>query len=72
MEDLEEIGNLFNELNKIEILSITKKNIDLDDVEIDNLSKLQCFELAKITSKIRASFKILNENNFANDECILF
>ena len=25
-------ANLFNELNKIEILSITKKNIDLDDV----------------------------------------
>ena len=42
-------GNLINELNKIEILSITKKNIDIEDVsKLTNLSEnYSVFELAE-------------------------
>ena len=68
-------ANLFNELNKIEILSITKKNIDLDDVlKLTNLSEnYSVFELVEnyLAKNKRQVSKILNENNFANDECIL-
>ena len=68
-------ANLFNELNKIEILSITKKNIDLDDVlKLTNLSEnYSVFELVEnyLAKNERQVSKILNENNFANDECIL-
>ena len=68
-------ANLFNELNKIEILSITKKNIDLDDVlTLTNLSEnYSVFDLVEnyLTKNKRQVSKILNENNFANDECIL-
>tara|TARA_B100000579_G_scaffold146267_1_gene118665 strand:- start:242 stop:1219 length:978 start_codon:yes stop_codon:yes gene_type:complete len=68
-------GNLINELNKIEILSITKKNIDMDDVlKLTNLSEnYSAFELAEnyLAKNKKKVSKILNENNFANDECIL-
>ena len=68
-------ANLFNELNKIEILSITKKNIDLDDVlKLTNLSEnYSVFELVEnyLAKNERQVSKILNENNFANEECIL-
>ena len=68
-------ANLFNELNKIEILSITKKNIDLDDIlKLTNLSEnYSVFELVEnyLAKNKRQVSKILNENNFANDECIL-
>ena len=68
-------ANLFNELNKIEILSITKKNIDLDDVlKLTNLSEnYTVFELVEnyLAKNKKQVSKILNENNFANDECIL-
>ena len=68
-------ANLFNELNKIEILSITKKNIDLDDVlKLTNLSEnYSVFELVEnyLAKNKKQVSKILNENNFANDECIL-
>ena len=68
-------ANLFNELNKIEILSITKKNIDLDDVlKLTNLSEnYSVFELVEnyLAKNKRQVSKILNENNFANEECIL-
>ena len=68
-------ANLFNELNKIEILSITKKNIYLDDVlKLTNLSEnYSVFELVEnyLAKNKRQVSKILNENNFANDECIL-
>ncbi len=68
-------GNLINELNKIENLSITKKNIDLDDVLIlTNLSEnYNVFELAEnyLAKNKKQVSKILNENNFANEECIL-
>ena len=67
--------NLFNELNKIEILSITKKNINLNDVlKLTNLSEnYSVFELVEnyLAKNKRQVSKILNENNFANDECIL-
>ena len=67
-------ANLFNELNKIEILSITKKNIELDDVlKLTNLSEnYSVFELVEnyLAKNKRQVSKILNENNFANDECI--
>ena len=68
-------GNLINELNKIENLSITKKNIDLEDVfKLTNLSEnYSVFELAEsyLAKNKKKVSKILNENNFANDECIL-
>ena len=68
-------ANLFNELNKIEILSITKKNIELEDVlKLTNLSEnYSVFELVEnyLAKNKRQVSKILNENNFANDECIL-
>ena len=68
-------ANLFNELNKIEILSITKKNIDLDDIlKLTNLSEnYSVFELVEnyLAKNKRQVSKILNENNFANEECIL-
>mgnify|MGYP001434683650 FL=1 len=68
-------GNLVNELNKIENLSITKKNIDIDDVlKLTNLSEnYSVFELAEnyLAKNKRQVSKILNENNFANDECVL-
>ena len=68
-------GNLINELNKIENLSITKKNIDLEDVfKLTNLSEnYSVFELAEsyLAKNKKQVSKILNENNFASDECIL-
>tara|TARA_B100002051_G_scaffold99552_1_gene94947 strand:+ start:1486 stop:2463 length:978 start_codon:yes stop_codon:yes gene_type:complete len=68
-------GNLINELNKIDNLSITKKNIDIDDIfKLTNLSEnYSVFELAEnyLAKNKKQVSKILNENNFANDECIL-
>ena len=68
-------SNLKNELEKIEALSITKKNISTDDiVQLSNLSEnYNIFELvdnylAKNQKKVS---KIINENNFVNDDCIL-
>ena len=68
-------GNLDNELNKIENLSITKKNIDIEDIlKLTNLSEnYSVFELAEnyLAKNKKQVSKILNENNFANEECIL-
>ena len=68
-------GNLINELNKIENLSITKKNIYIEDVfALTNLSEnYSVFELAEnyLAKNKKQVSKILNENNFANDDCIL-
>jgi len=68
-------GNLINELNKIENLSITKKNIKIEYIlKLTNLSEnytvseLAESYLAKNKKKVS---KILNENNFANEECVL-
>ena len=68
-------GNLINELNKIENLLITKKNISLDDVmKLSNLYQdYSVFQLAEnyLAKNKKQVSKILNENNFANEECIL-
>ena len=68
-------GNLINELNKIENLSITKKNIEIEDIlKLTNLSEnYSVFELAEsyLAKNKKQVSKILNENNFANDECVL-
>jgi len=68
-------GNLINELNKIENLSITKKNIEIEDIlKLTNLSEnYSVFELAEsyLAKNKKQISKILNENNFANDECVL-
>jgi len=68
-------GNLINELNKIENLSITKKNIEIEDVlKLTNLSEnYSVFELAEsyLAKNKKQVSKILNENNFANEECVL-
>jgi DNA polymerase-3 subunit delta len=68
-------GNLKNELEKIEILSITKKNISSEDIlKLTNLSEnYNIFELvdnylAKNQKKVS---KIINENNFVNEDCML-
>jgi DNA polymerase-3 subunit delta len=68
-------GNLINELNKIENLSITKKSIKIEDIlKLTNLSEnYSVFELAEnyLAKNKKQVSKILNENNFANDECVL-
>tara|TARA_Y100000741_G_scaffold141596_1_gene106937 strand:+ start:4099 stop:5076 length:978 start_codon:yes stop_codon:yes gene_type:complete len=68
-------GNLVNELNKIENLSLTKKNIGIEDVlKLTNLSEnYSVFELAEnyLAKNKKQVSKILNENNFANEDCIL-
>ena len=68
-------GNLINELNKIENLSITQKNINIEDVlKLTNLSEnYSVFELVEsyLAKNKKQVSKILNENNYANDECVL-
>ena len=68
-------ANLINELTKIESLALTKKNIDMEDViKLSNLSEnYSIFELAEnyLAKNKRQVAKILNENNFGNEECIL-
>ena len=68
-------GNLINELNKIENLSISKKNINIEDIiKLTNLSEnYSVFELAEnyLSKNKKQVSKILNENNFVNEECIL-
>ena len=68
-------GNLNNELQKLEALSQTKKKITQEDIfNLTNLSEdYGIFELVDnylAKNKIKVS-KILNENNFVNDDCIL-
>ena len=67
--------NLKNELQKIENFSKNKKNITIKDiVKITNLSENYDFSelvdncLSKNNKKI---IKILNENNFSSEDCIL-
>ena len=67
--------NLKNELKKIENFSINKKNINIDDIlKITNLSENYDISdlvdscLSKNKNKI---IKILNENNFSSEDCIL-
>ncbi|MDA9751880.1 DNA polymerase III subunit delta [Candidatus Pelagibacter sp.] len=68
-------GNLNNELQKLETLSQTRKKITQEDIfNLTNLSEeYGIFELVDnylAKNKIKVS-KILNENNFVNDDCIL-
>ena len=71
----EDRQTLLNELSKIEILSKTRKNINSEDIykltnllENHSISSLVDNCLAKNKNKI---LKILNENNFSNEDCIL-
>ncbi len=68
-------GNLMNELNKLENLTITKKHINIDDVfKLTNLSEnYSVFELTEnyLAKNKKQVSKILNENNFANEDCVL-
>lgn len=68
-------SNLYNEIHKLEVLSLTRKKITNKDIfNITNLAEdYSIFELvdnylAKNKSKVS---KILNENNFLDDDCIL-
>ena len=68
-------GNLNNELQKLEALSLTRKKITQEDVfNLTNLSEdYGIFELVDnylAKNKVKVS-KILNENNFVNDDSIL-
>ncbi len=68
-------GNLKNELSKLKSLSLSNKNINLEDVQkLTNLAEnYTVFELsdnylAKNSKKVS---RILNENNYNSDDCIL-
>ncbi len=68
-------GNLNNELQKLESLSLKRKKISQEDVfNLTNLAEdYGIFELVDnylAKNKVKVS-KILNENNFVNDDCIL-
>ena len=68
-------GNLNNELQKLETLSLTRKKISQEDVfNLTNLAEdYGIFELVDnylAKNKVKVS-KILNENNFVNDDSIL-
>ena len=67
--------NLFNEIEKISSLLLSKKKITTEDIikltnlaENYSISELADNCLAKNTNKVN---KILNENKFSSDECIL-
>ena len=67
--------NLKNELEKIQSLSISKKNLDIKDIlKLSNLSENYLIGnlvdncLLKNKKKI---IQILNENNFSNEDCIV-
>ena len=66
---------LVNELEKIEQLSITKKNISLDDlIKLINLN--EDFSITELVDNCLAknqkkTFHIINENNFNNDDSMV-
>jgi len=67
--------NLKNELQKIESFSKNKKNINIDDIlKITNLS--ENYDISELVDSClaknkRKMIKILNENNFSPEDCIL-
>ncbi len=68
-------SNIQMELEKIKNLSISRTKINIDDIlELTNLAEnYSVFELVEnylIKDKKKTS-KILNENNYSNDDCIL-
>jgi DNA polymerase-3 subunit delta len=68
-------GNLKNELSKLESLSLSKKNINLADVQkLTNLAEnYTVFELSEnyLAKNSKKVSRILNENNYNSDDCIL-
>ena len=67
--------NLKNELTKIEYLLHTKKSLDIEDItKLTNLSgNYTVFELVEsfLSKNKKKISKILNENNFNDEDCIL-
>ena len=67
--------NLNNELFKIEMFTLNKKNLNIDDLQkLVNLSENKTFsELIDncLAKDIKRTLKILNENIFTDDECII-
>ena len=67
--------NLKNELQKIESFSKNRKNISIDDVlKITNLS--ENYDISELVDNCLSKnknrlIKILNENNFSSEDCIL-
>jgi DNA polymerase-3 subunit delta len=68
-------GNLKNELSKLKSLSLSNKNINLEDVQkLTNLAEnYTVFELSDnyLTKNSKKVSRILNENNYNSDDCIL-
>jgi len=68
-------GYLKNELFKLENLLISKKNIDIEDVKkLTNLAEnYSVFELTDnyLAKNLKKVSRILNENNYNSDDCIL-
>ena len=68
-------GNLINELDKIELLSKTRKVINFDDIlKLSNLAENYDFSDlidASLLKNRKKLIKVLNENNFAGEDCIL-
>ena len=67
--------NLKNELTKIEYLLHAKKSLDIEDItKLTNLSgNYTVFELVEsfLSKNKKKISKILNENNFNDEDCIL-
>ena len=67
--------NLNNELSKLKNLAISKKKIELDDVQkLTNLAEnYSVFELSDnyLAKNLKKVSNILNENNYSSDDCIL-
>ena len=66
---------LLNELNKIKYLYINKKNLTSEDIIkltnlLENYSISELIDNCLIKNK-KKTIKILNENNFSNEDCIL-
>jgi DNA polymerase-3 subunit delta len=73
--ELGERVNLKNELEKIELLAKTQKIIDINHIlKLSNLSENYDFsELidSSLSKNKKKLIKILNENNFASEDCII-
>ena len=67
--------NLYNELNKIDVFSKSKKRIEADDIlKLTNLSEnFSIYDLVdnSLEKNKKKTLNILNENNFAVEDCIL-
>jgi len=67
--------NLQNELEKIELFSMNKKNVEIDEIlKLTNLA--ENFSITELVDNTLAgnrkkTLNIMNENNFDPDECIL-